>query len=45
LNFARRVFNAPTFAARKAAKLTGLVENTVTDRLDRKSWENVGHIG
>jgi hypothetical protein len=39
------VINAPIFAALKAAKLTGLVENTVTNRLDRKSWENVGHIG
>jgi hypothetical protein len=44
VHFGHIVFNAPTFAALKAAKLTGLVENTVTDRLDRKSWENVGHI-
>jgi hypothetical protein len=45
LRFGRPTYNAATFAALKAEKLTGLVENTAEDSTERKSWENIGHIG
>ena len=44
VNMIQFVFNAPTFSALRAARLTGLVENTMDYAADRQPHESIGVI-